>query len=209
MSIIDQLAYSLGRRDEVPNQELAKIIAKKKDKKAVKELIENLSNKNKEIHFDCIKVLYEIGEINPSLISDYIKDFVELMNHKNNRMIWGTMHALDAITLEKPKEIYAILTKIIKAADEGSVITRDHAVSIIIKLCGFKQYFNNCFSLYIEQLKKSPENQFPSYAEKAMHLVDDKNRAVYLKTLAGRIGDIESETKKKRVEKVIKKLGGR
>ena len=140
MSIIDHLAYSLDRRDEIPNKELAKKIAQKKDKKAVKELVENLKNKNKDIQHDCIKVLYEIGEINPSLVSDYIKDFIELLSHKNNRMVWGTMHALDAIALENPKEIYSHLTKIVKAADEGSVITRDHVVNIIIKLCGFKQY---------------------------------------------------------------------
>lgn len=62
MSIIDQLASSLGRRDEVPNQELAEKIAAAKDKKAVKDLVDNLANKNKDIQSDCIKVLYEIGE---------------------------------------------------------------------------------------------------------------------------------------------------
>ena len=152
-------------------------------------------------------MLYEIGEINPSLVSEYIKDFIELMSHKNNRMIWGTLHALDAIALEKPKEIYSHLTKIIKAADEGSVITRDHAVNIIIKLCSFKQYFNNCFSLYIEQLKKSPENQFPTYAENAVHLINEKNKIIFLKVLSSRLDGIETPTKKRRVEKLIKKLG--
>ena len=36
MSVINKLASSLHRRDEVPNQELAKQIAKTGDKKAVK-----------------------------------------------------------------------------------------------------------------------------------------------------------------------------
>ncbi|MCB0545469.1 MAG: hypothetical protein KDC70_18225, partial [Saprospiraceae bacterium] len=60
MSILDKLSTSLNRRDEVPNQELAKKILKTKDKKAIKELAENLENKNKGIQSDCIKVLYEI-----------------------------------------------------------------------------------------------------------------------------------------------------
>lgn len=206
MSIIDQLAYSLDRRDEVPNQELAKKIALKKDKKAVKELVENLKNKNKNIQSDCIKVLYELGEINPSLISEYVSELVELIDHKNNRMIWGTMHALDTITSENPKVIYSFLPKIIKAADEGSVITRDHAVAILIKLSKTKQYSDNCFSLLIEQLKKCPTNQLPKYAEDAMPLFNEKNKNTFLKTLSGRLNDIETESKRKRVEKVIKKL---
>jgi hypothetical protein len=49
MSILNQLATALNRRDEVPNQELAKKIVKSKDKDAVKELVDNLNNKDKNI----------------------------------------------------------------------------------------------------------------------------------------------------------------
>jgi len=73
MNVIDKLASSLNRTDEVPNQELSKQIAAKKDKKAVAELIENLNNKSKDIQNDCTKVLYEVGKINPALIADYAK----------------------------------------------------------------------------------------------------------------------------------------
>ena len=38
MTVIDKLASTLNRRDEVPNHELAKQITDKNDKKAVKEL---------------------------------------------------------------------------------------------------------------------------------------------------------------------------
>ena len=88
MTIIDKLASSLNRRDEVPNIELAKQIFTKDDAKAVKELIDNLSNKNKDIQNDCIKVIYEIGERNPALIATYIKDFLVLLSSKNNRLQW-------------------------------------------------------------------------------------------------------------------------
>ena len=49
MSVLPKLASSLGRRDEVPNQELAAAIAKAKNKTAIAELVENLANKNKAI----------------------------------------------------------------------------------------------------------------------------------------------------------------
>ncbi|MEI2696070.1 MAG: hypothetical protein V9E90_13440 [Saprospiraceae bacterium] len=209
MSILPKLASSLDRRDEVPNQELAKQIATKKDKKSVQELIDNLNNKSKDIQNDCIKVLYEIGEINPSLISDYAKEFIALLEHKNNRLQWGAMTAINTITLENPKVIYASLIKIIAAADRGSVITKDYGVNILIKLCSLKQYADNAFSLLIEQLLSSPTNQLPMYAEKAMPLINDKNKALFIKTLTSRLDDIEKDTKRKRVEKVIKKFSAK
>jgi hypothetical protein len=45
MCVIDKLASSRGRMDEVPNQELAKLIVSKKDKSAIQELVDNLSDK--------------------------------------------------------------------------------------------------------------------------------------------------------------------
>ena len=112
MSIISKLASSLNRRDEVPNQELAKQIANNNDKKAVKELIDNLNNQSKDIQNDCIKVLYEIGEMKPSLVADYDKNFIELLDNKNNRLQWGAVKAINAITLESPDVIYSALPKI-------------------------------------------------------------------------------------------------
>jgi hypothetical protein len=206
MSILSKLATSLNRRDEIPNRALAKEITDKKDSKAVKELVEHLNDKDKNIQSDCIKVLYEIGERNPVLIADYAKEFIALINNKNNRLAWGAMTALDCIASENPKMIYASLTKIIDAADKGSVITRDHGVSILIKLCKEKKYVEDAFTLLVEQLKKCPTNQLPMYAENAMHIVTDKYKTIFLKTLSSRLKEIEKDTKRKRVEKVIKKL---
>lgn len=209
MSILNKLATSLNRRDEVPNQELAKQIVKKKDKKAVQEIIDNLSNKSKDIQSDCIKVVYEIGELNPALIAGYAKEFIALLDSKNNRLQWGAMTALNTITLENPKLIYASLTKIIEAADKGSVITRDRAVYILVKLCSIKQYAERSFSLLIEQLISSPSNQLAMYAENAIPIITDKNKTLFIKTLASRLPNIEKDPKRKRVEKIIKKFNGK
>ena len=171
MSILKNLASSLNRRDEVPNIELAKQIAKTNDTKAVKELIDNLSNK-KDIAHDCIKALYEIGELKPALISLYAKSFIDLLKSKNNRLQWGAMHAINTITLENAKAIYKALPEIIDAANKGTVITKDHTVNILVKLGTIKQYADDVFFLLIEQIVSSPDNQFPSYAEKALPLIN-------------------------------------
>ena len=207
MTILDKLSSSLGRRDEKPNQELAKQIISKKDGKAVKELVLNLQNKSKDIQSDCIKVLYEVGEQKPELIAKYAQDFVALLGSTNNRLQWGAMTALDSIAALEPKTIYPALGKILDIASKGSVITRDHAVGILIKLASVKQYSDKAFTLLIAELKTAPANQLPMYAENAMSVVTEKNKVIFLKILSSRLHDIEKDTKRKRVEKVIKKLG--
>lgn len=206
MAIINQLATSLNRRDEVPNKALAKKIAGTNDKKAVQELFEHLVNKNKAIQSDCIKVIYEVGTLKPKLIAVFSKELIALLDNKNNRLQWGAMTALDTIVNEDPKTIYKALAKIIAVADKGSVITNDHCVGILIKLCAIKEYASAAFSLLIERLKISPTNQLPMYAENALPVTTDKNKAVFIKTLQQRLPDIDKDTKRARVEKVIKKL---
>lgn len=206
MSVIEKLATSLGRRDEVPNQELAKQIVGANDKKAVKEIVENLDNKNVAIKSDCIKVIYEIGALKPQLIADFDKEFVALLDDKNNRLKWGAMIALDMITFEKPVAIYNALAKILDTADKGTVITNDHCVGILIKLCAVKEYADDAFSLLNERLLKSPTNQLPMYAEKALPIINDKNKGLFITTLTSRLKEIEKNTKRIRVEKVIIKV---
>lgn len=206
MSIIAQLASSLGGRDEVPNQELAKKIAENNDEGAVQELIKNLQHKSAAIQNDCIKVLYEVGEQKPVLIAGYAPTFVELLSHKNNRLQWGAMTALYTIVKEYPKTIQENLVKIVATADSGSVITKDYAVKILISLCALKTYANDAFALLNEQLLSSPTNQLPMYAELAIPVINDDNKGIFVKTLMSRLDDIEKDTKRKRVEKVIAKF---
>lgn len=206
MSVIHQLAFSLGRRDEVPNQELAKEIAGNSNKAAVKELVENLANKNKDIQSDCIKVIYEIGTLKPKLISEYYPELVKLLDSKNNRLQWGAMTALNTIVLEKPDVIFQNLSKLVDVAEKGTVITKDNLMAILIKLCSVPKYSDNAFTLFNEQLAKSLPNQLPMYAENAIPVINEKNKATFIKTLNSRLGDIEKDTKRARVEKVIKKV---
>ncbi|SDC31232.1 hypothetical protein [Niabella drilacis] len=206
MSIIAQLSTSLGRRDEVPNQELAAQIAKTNNKKAVGELVENLSNKNKDIQHDCIKTLYETGSLKPALILPYFDDFIRLLGSKNNRLQWGAMAALDQVAMEDTGATFRSIPVLAAAADSGSVITRDHFVSILIKLCGVKAHAADAFALLNEQLRNCPANQLPMYAENALPVINESNKAAFTQALTARLNDFEKESKRKRVEKVLKKM---
>jgi hypothetical protein len=206
MNVINRLATSLNRRDEVPNKELAIEIVRTNDKRAVKEIVENLGHKDQNIQSDCIKVLYEIGEREPALIANYYREFGKLLDSANNRLIWGAMTALDSIAANEPKGVYSLLEKILDAADSGSVITRDHAVGILIKLGTLKRYQDECVPLLIEQLLSCPNNQFPMYAEMSLAVVNDGNKEALRKVMTRRLDGLEKESQKKRIAKVLKRL---
>ena len=207
MAIIGKLASSLGRRDEVPNQELAhQIIRSRSAKTDVKELVDNLANKNKNIQSDCIKVLYEIGEQRPELIADYEKEFLNLLESKHNRLVWGAMTALDHIAAINPARIHRHLGKIMTASDRGSVITKDHAIGILIKLAGDKKFARDALALLLDQLRSCATNQLPMYAENACAVIPAQSKENFIKVLTARLGDLEKESQRKRVEKVIRKL---
>ena len=207
MSVLDQLATALGRRDEVPNQELAQRIVRERNAAAVQELVENLEHQNKAIPSDCIKVLYEIGAANPDLIAKYYKEFGKLLESKNNRLVWGAMIALDTIVLKQPKGVHGMLSKILKTADtSGSVIARDHAVGILAKLATLKPYRRDCVALLIEQLMSCPDNQFPMYVEMSAPVIDADSREKFRKVIEKRSRDLDKESQKKRVGKVLKRL---
>ncbi len=206
INVLKKLASALDRRDEIPNQELAKEIVEFANKKAIKELVINLDSKNRAIQNDCIKVLYEVGALQPNLIAGYSAVFLALLTHKNNRLQWGAMTALNCISTVKPKEVYKALPQILDAADKGSVITRDHAVNILINLTVVPRFSKNAFNLLIELLLKSPVNQLPMYAERIAPTITTQNGKIFISTLQSRLNDIEKESARKRIEKVIKKL---
>jgi hypothetical protein len=191
----------------VPNQELARTLVSDGNLAAVRELVANLDHKNKAIQSDCIKVLYEIGAANPGMIAKYYREFGKLLESKNNRLVWGAMTALDTIAANEPRGVCGMLSKILKVADtSGSVIARDHAVGILVKLATLKPYKRDCIPLLIEQLISCPSNQFPMYVEMSLPVIDSDNRKRFQEVIEKRGLKLDKESQKKRVAKVLKRL---
>lgn len=207
MPILTRLASALGRRDEVPNQELARAIAQSGDVDAITELVGHLDDPSRDVRYDCIKVLYEIGAVRPDLIADHAGAFLLHLRSKDNRMQWGAMTALAALTGERPGLVLPYLPEILDAADQGSVITKDQAMNILIQLCAVETLADQAFPLLLEQLAKAAPNQLPMYAENAAPVVGAKDRALFIETLRARLADVEKDSKKQRIEKVIRKVG--
>lgn len=207
MNVTELLASSLNRRDEEPNESLAAEIATTKRADWVKELVDNLASKDKNMQSDCIKVLYEIGERGSAeLIAPYASTFCELLKSKNNRLVWGAMTAIDTFTLLAPKEIYDSLSDVMAATDKGSTITIDHAVNILAKLSSIEKYAGDAFPLLIEQLKKCPFKQLPMYAERSAEFIAPKDLSEFVDLIETRLPEMEKESQKQRLRKVLKKL---
>lgn len=204
MSVLNRLASSLGRRDEIPNQELARDLAANKDKASIREIAENLWNRDKNIQADCIKVLYEVGYIEPKLISDYAEDFVKLLRSKNNRLVWGGMTALAEVAKVNPNAVFKHLDAIKKAKETGSVITVDNAISTLAYTAAAKEEYNQAiFPYLLNHLSGCRPKEVPQHAERSFPAVNSSNKADFIKVLEKRIEDL-SGAGLLRVKKVIK-----
>ena len=209
MSVLNRLAHSLGRRDEVPNQELAHELAAKKNKAGIKEIAENLWNKDKNIQADCIKVLYEVGVIEPNLIADYAEDFVKLLRSKNNRLAWGGMTALAEVAKANPEAVFKNLDAIKKAKETGSVITVDNAISTLAHTAAASdKYRAVIFPYLLDHLSNCRPKEVPQHSEKTFPAVNASNKADFIKVLEKRMEDL-SGGGLARVKKAIKLAGTR
>ena len=206
MSVLQLLSSSIGRKDKEQNKKLAAEIVNQENIEAIKELVVNLNSNDKNIQSDCIDTLYETGYRKPELIADYYKDFLKLLESKNNRLVWGGMIALSTITDLKHEEVFGSIDKIIAIIDDGSVITIDNGVKILIKLTKHSEYFETTNHLLMEQLLKCPIKQLPMYSERTLECITDRNKMEFVQLLENRFPECEKESQKKRLEKILKRM---
>jgi hypothetical protein len=206
MPVVDKLATSLNRRDEEPNKQLAQTIAETNNAAAVMDLVSLLQHKDKNIQSDAIKVLEETGKLSPELVVPYTSELVKLLQHKNNRMVWGAMAALSALAPAAPTTLYDNLSAILDAAAKGSVITKDHTVKILTVLAATPAYTGDCIALLLDQLKDAPVNQLPTYAENTATIVAPNYRLEMVRILSERLPEVTQDAKHRRLTKVLQKL---
>jgi hypothetical protein len=206
MSVIDKLACSLGRNDEIPNQELAKELCRTRDDDSIKELIQCLLNGTTAIKNDSIKVLYEIGEAQPELISSYVDDFIKLLNSKNNRLVWGAMTALSTIATINPGKIFENIDLIFDVMKTGSVITVDNGISVLAKVGSVnKEYENKALPFLLKHLETCRPREVAQHSERSMVIANSENKIEFQKVLEKRLDDL-TESQQARVKKVLKKV---
>ena len=206
--MLEKIACKLGRTDEQPNIALAIELSCSEDIAGIEGIARGLKDKDQAVANDCIKVLYEIGYRKPNLITGYACDFISLLSSKNNRLVWGGMIALGTIAGLVPDILFENFRIIKTAYDKGSVITRDHSISVfagISKAC--PEYEKIVFPLILEHLRTCRPKEIPQHSERAAYCVNFGNKDAFLEVLNARKG-ILTPPQRKRVDKLITSMDG-
>jgi hypothetical protein len=188
MTTLSQIASALGRRDEAPNQELARSLAASGDAQGIAEIAAGLQSLDKGVQADCIKVLYEIGYLRPDLVSAHASAFLKLLASKNNRLVWGGMIALSTVAALAADVIYKRADDIIGVMERGSVITIDNGIKTLALLSAAKpRYAEQLFPYLLNHLKTCREKDAPQHAEHILAAVNAGNKDAYIAVVTRRL----------------------
>ena len=207
VSIQDQLAHSLDRRDQGPNRELAERIINKGGAAQLQELVDFfLTQPDKNLQKDCVLTMAWVGELSPEMLVPHVDLLLGNFNSEIPRVVWGSMIALAFSANLVPDQIYKALPEIIDTMDAGTPVTRDHGYRMLITLYQTEKYREDVFYIILEQIQLAPSNQLGQYAEKLIKVLDTKHKKELIVVLEDRSAELTNEHHKKRLGKNLKKL---
>ena len=205
-SVLSRISYYQNVRDEVPNQELARALAETRNAAGIREIAAHLWDKNKNVQSDCLKVLYEIGYINPDLIADYVDDYLKLLHSKNNRLVWGAMIALAAVADLRADAAWAQIDSVMHSVEAGSVITVVWGVRALAKVAASSPERRERIFPFLKQLLATCiPRDVPTHAESMLCAVDQSVRAEFLSILEARRAEMTA-SQQARLKKVLKAI---
>ncbi|PCJ51701.1 MAG: hypothetical protein COA70_13710 [Planctomycetota bacterium] len=187
MSVLAHLASAQGRRDEVPNVQLAQRLVAKADTKGIKELVGALHHEKKAMRHDALKALYEVAALEPVLVAPYAEDLLGLLGHKDSRMAWGSMTALGKIAPLQAKLLSKHFQVICEAMERGSVIACDHGVKVLAAIAARSGGSGHkIFDYLLEHLRTCRAKEVPQHGESTFVAVRAKNAAAFKAVLVAR-----------------------
>ena len=209
MSILNRIACYQNRRDEVPNQELARDLAASGDQAGVAEIAANLWNMEPDVQSDCLKVLYEIGYLRPELIASYAADFLKLLKSRNNRLVWGGMIALSTIDGVAADELYPCVADIQGAMAHGSVITIDAGIRALAAISATNDDRRAAlFPYLLNHLAACRPSDVPRQAEMILIAITAQNKDDFVATLRARL-PLMTPSQAARLNKVMRQAEAR
>jgi hypothetical protein len=183
---------------------VARELAQSRNQADIREIAEALWDKNPNTQSDCLKVLYELGYLAPELIADYTDDFLSLLKHRNNRMVWGGMIALSTVADLKAAEIFPHVNEIVQVMEKGSIITMDNGIKALALVASQKdEYRKVIFPTLLDHLKTCRPKEVPQHAEKSLPAVTPGNKSDFVHVLEKRLEDMTA-SQAARLKKIIK-----
>ncbi len=191
--VLKRLAYLQTRRDRTPNLDLARDLVAQDDKAGIRKIAQNMHNENKNIHSDCIHVMYEIGIIEPALIEPYGEDFIKLLKSRHSNLVSGAVTALAEISKVNPELIFKNLDALKRAAKEGDEITVDAFISALANTASANEEYNIKILPYlVEYLSNCRPGDLPQHAESMLPAIDEFNKDDFVKILKKRQQRLDS-----------------
>ena len=204
MSVLNKIAFYQNRRDEIPNREAAQVLAQTRSRADIREIAEAIWDKEPNVQSDCLKVMYELGYLAPDLIAEYVDDFLKLLKHRNNRMVWGGMIALSTVADLKAAEIFPHIGEIVLVMEKGSVITMDNGITVLALVASQKDdYRKTIFPILLDHLKTCRPKEVPQHAEKSLPAVTAGNKSDFIQVLKERLEDMTA-SQAARLKRIIK-----
>ncbi len=209
MSVLNRIAYFQARRDEVPNQELARELAASEDAAGIREIAENLWRREPNVRSDCLKVLYEIGYLRPELVAPYAGDFLKLLGDRNNRLVWGAMIGLSTVAGIAADALYPHVAEIQRAMAEGSVITLDAGILALARLAATNDERRTTLLPYLfDFLRSCRLSDLPRHAERVLMAVTASSKDEFIVLLRARMS-LLTPAQAVRLNKVIRQAAAR
>jgi hypothetical protein len=209
MSVLNKIACYQGRRDEVPNQELARELVASEDTAGIREIAESLWNSEANVRSDCLKVLYEIGYLKPELIAPYASDFLKLLGSRNNRLVWGAMIGLSTVAEIAADEIYPHAAEIQRTMAGGTIITLDAGVLALSRLAAAGDDRRTALLPYLfDFLRNCRPSDLPRHAERVLMAITASSKDVFVAVLQARM-PLLTPAQAARLKKVMRQAGMR
>jgi hypothetical protein len=208
--LLNRLGYMQTRRDRTPNLDLARDLVARDDIAGIREIAENMWNDNKNIHSDCMNVMYEIGRIDPNLITPYAVDFIKFLKSKHHNMVQGAITALSEIAKAKPDFVFKNLAEIKRIKETGSnSITVDKSISTLAYTAAAdEEYSKAIFPYLLQHLLSCHHKEVPEHAEKILPAVNENNNAEFIKTMEKRLEELSGSdfTRLKKIIRIAEKI---
>jgi hypothetical protein len=209
MLVLSRISYFQSRHDSIVNTALAKELVAKKDKDGIREVADELWNKDLAIANACIDVIEEVGAIDPSLIADCAVDLLKLIQSNNHYMVWRAMTALAAIAHLRADVIYKHLDEVQSAMLNGSVNVAYHGVKVLARVAaGSKARNTQVFPLLLAHLTTCGPRVMPQYSKNMLIAVNARNQQEFVNVIKKRLPEL-STSQAARVKLVIKEAQAR
>lgn len=141
------------------------------------------------------------------MIAEYADVFINLLNSRSNRLVWGSMTALASIAELVPEAIHERIALLLQAFENGSVITVDNCVSVLAGLCkANEKYKEELFPVLLEHLKTCRPKETAQHAERIAVCVDKDNRDSFIEVIDKRM-EYLPKSQINRLQKLKKALG--